>query len=340
MIDYEALQKLYDKDLVYALQLEIGDVCHQGCIYCYMNAIEQHRNKLSDKTVFQILSEAKKFGIMAIEWLGGEPLLRGNIFEFMKTSKELGYRNNMWTGGLPLVDENVRKHTADLCRKGLISFHLSTIDKKLYKEMHPNRPVSDVDDIIDAIVKLIEVDKYPPEQILNSVTFTGMQSLEDMKHTMDHFFENYGIRTSLNVYHTYLRPGYSKSDLERFIPSRGDVARLYKHYARQWDANELPMNCVNKQYCSATIAILYDGKVTPCATIRPENAPNINGSKSLSQIFNENKEEMIFNKFKDDKNLPDKCRICSLYDSCWGCRSRSYASGNGIYGLDPQCYRR
>ena len=42
------------------------------------------------------------------------------------------------------------------------------------------------------------------------------------------------------------------------------------------------MNCVNKQYCSATLAVLCDGRVTPCATIRDPGMPSIHETPSLS----------------------------------------------------------
>jgi len=50
MIDFERLYKAYDNKGFYALQLEVGDQCHQGCIYCYMNALDTPVNTLSDGT--------------------------------------------------------------------------------------------------------------------------------------------------------------------------------------------------------------------------------------------------------------------------------------------------
>jgi MoaA/NifB/PqqE/SkfB family radical SAM enzyme len=128
MIDHERLEKAYQEDGIYALQLEVGDVCHQGCIYCYMNALDEPKNTLSDQTVEDILHDSARLDITAIEWLGGEPLLRDSVFDHMALAKELGFRNNMWTGGLPLADDQVLKKTAELTAHGLIAFHLSTIN--------------------------------------------------------------------------------------------------------------------------------------------------------------------------------------------------------------------
>ena len=55
MIDYDRLYQDYENDKIYALQLEIGDKCHQNCIYCYMNAVEEDKNTLSDDQIKNII---------------------------------------------------------------------------------------------------------------------------------------------------------------------------------------------------------------------------------------------------------------------------------------------
>ena len=48
MVDWELLEKRYQDDMVYALQLEFGDACEQNCVYCYMNAVLDGKNTLDD----------------------------------------------------------------------------------------------------------------------------------------------------------------------------------------------------------------------------------------------------------------------------------------------------
>jgi radical SAM protein with 4Fe4S-binding SPASM domain len=338
LIDLGKIQAAYDSDGIYALQLEIGDICHQGCIYCYMNAIPETRNQLSDDTITAILEDSRRLGITAIEWLGGEPLLRKSVFAHMSKANELGLQNNMWTGGLPLKDARILKQTADLCRNGLIAFHVSTVNPRTYRLLHSDRSADDMDIIIEAVKGLLDYG-YPSNRLLNSVTFTGFQTADDMIETIDYFEEKFQIKTSLNVYHTYLRPGTQLSELERFIPSRKEVARVYKRYNKQYGNEQLPMNCVNKQYCSATVAVLCDGSVTGCATIREENAPRVTIDGDLYDIVNDHRDHLIFKNLKDPENLPAECQKCGLNDICWGCRSRAYAAGYGLEGVDPRCFR-
>ncbi len=337
MIDFDELQKAYDENRFYALQLEVGDVCYQDCIYCYMNALHEKKNFLTDEKIYEILNESKKLKITAIEWLGGEPLLRNSIFDFMQYAKDLGFRNNLWTGGLPLAEKEISRKLVGLCNYGLIAFHLSTINKKLYQQLHPTRPETDVDTIISGVENLLEMG-YPSSQLLNSVTFTGFQTAEDLIETMEFFYEKYKIVTSINVYHTYLRPDVRDYQLEQFIPKDAEVAKVYRKYISFMNLKNFPMNCVNKQYCSATLAVLNDGKVSPCATIRVGCPQNVIDNK-LSEIVEKNLDFLIFKPFKSNENLPEECQICSINDICFGCRSRSFAAGLGLYGRDPRCFR-
>lgn len=338
MIDYDKLEQAYNNESFYSLQLEVGDVCEQGCIYCYMNALEHPINTLSDVQIYSILDQAHNMGITAIEWLGGEPLLRNSIFEHMSRAADYGLRNNMWTGGLPFSDAPIPKKLVSLCRHGLISVHVSSVNHMLYQNLHPNRPSADLDIILNGIKHLLDAG-YPSDQMLNSVTFTGLQSAEDMIETMDFFMEQFKIKTSLNVYHTYLRPGQTDNDLRRFIPAPDAVRRVYKHYARQWGVTQFPMNCVNKQYCSATVAVLCTGQVTPCATIRDPKSPSIHKAGTFEELVRVHHDELVFKPFRNPDNLPAKCRTCNLADVCFGCRSRAYAAGRGVYGKDPRCYK-
>jgi radical SAM protein with 4Fe4S-binding SPASM domain len=339
MIDYNQLNQDYENDNIYAIQLEIGDKCHQGCIYCYMNAVEEEKNTLSDVQIKNIILDAKKLGISAIEWLGGEPLLHKSIFSYMSMAQDLGFRNNVWTGGLPLSDDYILNNTAKYANPGLISLHISTINPEVYEKLHPNRNRKDMELIISSLEKLLNLG-YPSNNILNSVTFTGLQTAEDMINTIDFFQETYHVKTSLNVYHTYLRPGIPNDELIRFIPDVKDVAKVYKHYAKQYDMKNYPMNCVNKQYCSASVAVLCDGSVTPCATIREKNTPNIHTHGSFYDIFVKNRDYIIIKKMKNKDNLPEDCKSCKINSICWGCRSRAFAAGMGLYGIDPRCFRR
>ncbi len=337
MIDFAALHAAYERDGVYALQLEVNDACNQGCVYCYMNALPEPEQALGDEEIISVLDDASALGVTAIEWLGGEPLDRIGVFEVMEYARGLGLRNNVWTGGLPLIHGQVAEATARLCAEGLISVHLSTLDSELYESMHPGRTADDMAAILLGVERLIE-SGYPADQILNSMTLTGFQTAEDAIATIETFEARYGIRTSLNVYHTYLRPDTPPGKLVRFIPSEEAVRSAHRRCERQW-GGRMPMNCVDKRYCSATVAVLNDGTVTPCATIR-EGACTVRDEGGLAGCLERHTEELLLLALKRGDVCLEECRSCGLSEDCWGCRSRAYACGAGLWGPDPRCYRR
>ena len=123
---------------------------------------------------------------MIVEWLGGEPLLRSSIYEHMEHARRLGLRNNMWTGGLPLHDPACRRRTAELCRNGLISVHVSTVDPELYRRLHPGRDPDDLRRLLDGVRATLDLG-YPAARMLDSITFTGLQPAEDTVATIDSF---------------------------------------------------------------------------------------------------------------------------------------------------------
>lgn len=336
LIDQGSLRTAYERGGFYALQLEINDSCDQGCVYCYMNALPRSTELLAEAEIRGVLRDAAGAGFSVVEWLGGEPLKRSGWPALLERARELGLRNNVWTGGLPLAEPGVAERLAELCDTGLVSVHLSTLDEAMYERLHPGRSAADIATILRGIERLLEAG-YPAERILNSVTFTGLQSADDLIATVDAFESRYGIRTSLNIYHTYLRPGYDMSSLERFIPDPRDVFRVHKRCERQW-GGPLPMNCVDKRYCSTTVAVLNDGAVTHCATIR-EGVGNVREPGGFARVLSEHRTDLTFESMKAASGLPAGCASCAMSEDCWGCRSRAYAAGLGLTGPDPRCYR-
>ena len=338
LIDNSILRERYRDDLVYALQLEINDTCFQGCDYCYMNAPTVHQGRLDDITLLKTIHEAPAIGVHAVEWLGGEPLLRENALNFMAEARNLGLRNNLWTGGLPLADKFIADRCVHLTDNGLISFHLSTLDKEIYQRLHPGRPVSDLDDIIMGVENCLAAGK-PPEMMMNSTTFTSLQPPDDLIGTIDFFNEEYGIPSCINVYQFYEpRSEENREEVMRFAPELNAIRRVLNHLYRVEGNVAHGANCVDKYYCSATVAVLNDGRLTPCATIRPEDAP-VMLREGLETSFFNHRDWLIVKRLKQDENLPEGCNDCKINDECWGCRAKSWDYFQDIYQRDPCCFR-
>ena len=338
LIDWERLEYLYHNDLIYALQLEINDECFQGCEYCYMNAPTIRKGRLPSKILNQIIAEAADMGVYCIEWLGGEPLLREDVFDLMEFADHRGLRNNMWTGGLPLENYSIAEKCVELTQNGLISFHLSTLNPQSYAASHPERPPEDMYAVIKGVENCLKAGK-PPELMINSTTFTSHYTAEELIEVIKHFQKEYNIPSCVNVYQFYEpRSGENIEQVLRFMPDIKSIKKVLNFLQKTPGNVSQGANCVTKQYCSATAAVLNDGRLTPCATIRPENAPSIleNGLKTE---FEKHRDWLIIKKLKNPENLPQGCQTCKLNDGCWGCRAKSWDHFHNIYQRDSACFR-
>jgi hypothetical protein len=81
-VGHEDEQKRYFREKrLYALQIETTDACQQGCIYCYAGSIPRERHGLTSDEIRSLLDDAAEMEIRAIDWLGGDPLLRRDLME-------------------------------------------------------------------------------------------------------------------------------------------------------------------------------------------------------------------------------------------------------------------
>ncbi|RJQ54900.1 MAG: radical SAM protein [Actinobacteria bacterium] len=337
MIDFEALRRCYDEDRVYALQLEIWDRCEQRCDYCYMEAGSLPHRVLDSGKILEVLREASGLGVSRIEWLGGEPLLRPDWRRLLDASAELGIVNNMWTGGLPLARRGVAEDVVEATAGGMVAFHVGTIDEDVYVALHSRAHAGDLRRLLAGVENVLAAGK-PPDLLLNSVTLTRGQSVSDMIRTIDFFKDTYGIDTCVNVYQSYRPMGTGGQSYLEEMPDRTDVGKVLQHAAARSGRTHAIANCVNKEYCSATVAVTNEGLVTPCATIRPADSPSIH-ERTLRQVLNEHVEDLLLLSMKRQENLAEGCRDCGRNSECWGCRGRAWDCFDNVRGRDPACFR-
>ncbi len=80
--------------------------CNLKCIHCYANSRDEvYPGELSSDEGRALLDDLAAFGVPAVLFSGGEPLLRHDIFEMAAYAKSLGMRAVLSTNGL-LIDES------------------------------------------------------------------------------------------------------------------------------------------------------------------------------------------------------------------------------------------
>ncbi|KYK34218.1 MAG: hypothetical protein AYK22_05620 [Thermoplasmatales archaeon SG8-52-3] len=332
--DYAEEKKYFIENKIYSIQIESNLACPQGCFYCYASFDNPPTQELPSKDIIKILNSAVKMKIRAIDWLGGDPLLRKDWYELMKTSQKKGLKNNIWTSGIPLEKSDVAKKAVEVTKDGFISVHLDSLDEQIYKKLHKGNPEKKISSILKGVENVQSCGKEP-EQMINCITFTKLVA-KDAEKTIEYFFNKKGMRTCLTQ---MCMTGLAKEHPE-WIPSIKEIKEACEARDRINYSDSNYSICsmdTNKFYCGGIICVTIDGDVTPCSVIR-KGFGNIHET-SLERIVENNKDKLLFSHLKKIENMPKNCKTCDNNSICWGCRAAAYYEHNDIFASDPKCYK-
>lgn len=70
--------------------IELTRKCNLDCDFCFNNQEGASSGEISKEEIFNLLEDAASFGIEAVRFSGGEPLLRKDISELIEKAKSLG----------------------------------------------------------------------------------------------------------------------------------------------------------------------------------------------------------------------------------------------------------
>jgi radical SAM protein with 4Fe4S-binding SPASM domain len=331
--DFKELVRYFEEKKIFAIQIESNLACEQGCLYCYASSNYDKEKELDTEIIKKVLKSAKDMEIKAVDWLGGDPLLRSNWYELMKFAKDMGLKNNIWTSGIPLANFGIAKKAVEVTQGGFISVHVDTLDEGLYGKMHTGNSKKKIGTILRGVDNVLELEK-DPNAIFNCITFTKILTDHDISRTMEYFFNKKGIRTCLTQ---MCRIGSALKHPE-WMPDHNEITEsVITRDAINYPNSSLSMSTMdtNKFYCGGTICITIDGDVTPCSVIR-KGFGNIH-LESFESIIEKNAEELLFLKLRDQKTQPDGCKGCENNSVCWGCRASAYYEKGDILAEDPNC---
>jgi radical SAM protein with 4Fe4S-binding SPASM domain len=332
--NYTEEMKYFEQRKVYTVQIESTSACPQRCLYCYASQRDKTSKELSKKNVIAILDSASNLEVKAIDWLGGDPLVRDDWYELMIYAKDLGLRNNIWTSGIPLKDMEIAEKAVEVTGSGFISVHLDSLNETIYSKVHSGDPKKNIKAILTGVDNTLVLGKSPNE-LVNCITYTKPLVGSDVKKTIKYFFEEKGIRTCLTLLcnvglaleHKEWQP--SASDIKGACELRDDVNYSNSPYS-------ISTMDVNKFYCGGIICVTMNGDVTSCSVIR-KGFGNINDSP-LEDIIKNFKNELLFIPLREEKNMPDSCCSCENNTVCWGCRAMAYYESGDMMAKDPKCW--
>jgi len=332
--DYNEVVRYFKENKVYGVQIESVLACDQGCLYCYALNEGAPVNKLPKKSVISILDSAAKMEVRAIDWLGGDPLLRRDWYELMKYAMDKGLKNNIWTSGIPLKNVEMAKKAVKVSEGGFISVHLDSLNEKVYEKLHTGDPKTKIKAILKGVENVQSLGKKP-ENMFNCITFTRLVAGDDVKNTIRYFFEKWGIRTCLTQ---MCMAGLAESHPEWRTTTQEIRDACQTRDDINYPDTKISISTMdtNKFYCGGTICVMVNGGVTPCSVIREEFG-NIYES-SLEEIVKEHRDELLLTHLRNPRNIRGYCGTCENQSVCWGCRATAYYECGDILAEDPKCY--
>ena len=331
----EAEQKRYFQEKrLFALQVESTDACDQHCLYCYADSTSKEHGRLTTGEIRTLLDDAADLEVRAIDWLGGDPLVREDWHDLMSHARARGLVNNLWTSGLPLRDPDVARRVNEATEGGFVSVHVDSMDPQVYTSLHPGGQAGNIARIVEGVDALLALGK-PADKIINCITFTSLQSAQDAIATMRWWKRERGVRTCLTLFN----PAGHGAQWPALAPSVGETRLVYQERDRLNHGDGAPSLSTmdtDKFYCGTMATVTFTGDVTPCSVIR-EGVGNIRHTP-FRDIVAAHLDKLIHSALHDARSMPAPCNGCRHNSHCWGCRASAYHYGGDANGPDPTCW--
>ncbi|MHA2008245.1 MAG: radical SAM/SPASM domain-containing protein [Promethearchaeota archaeon] len=335
--EFELQKDFYNKGKIYILQIESTLRCQQLCNYCYAGSTPSSPQEMRSEKIRELLDKASQLDVRMIDWLGGDPLIRGDWYELCKYASNLGLINNIWTSGIPLADQEIAKKCVEVTKGGFISTHLDTLNPELYKLLHGGEGCDGDSKNIELIlqgIKNVLSAKKDPGGMVNCITYTTPLANGDAKNMISYMQEEFNIKTCLTLFN----PVINRSTNTSWEPSLSQIEDAFTHrdlVNYPDDPSCGPMD-VSKFYCGTVICITNDGWLTPCSVIRTHEYGNVN-EENLEVLIERTKRRLLLLDFRDPSKLPGNCADCSNNSYCFGCRSSAYYYEGDLLAADPKC---
>ncbi len=327
--------RYFEEERVYSLQIESTLACPQGCRYCYAPADAARVQELARDDIAAVLASAATMDVKAVDWLGGDPLVREDWYDLALHARDLGFVNNIWSSGIPLADPKVAEQAVAATEGGFISVHLDTLDPVVYARLHDGDAGAKIRAICRGIENLQAFGK-PASELVNCITFTRPLAGSDLARTMRYFCEEVGMTICLTQMCTVgkacRRPEWVPTLEEIRDACQARDAICYPGSSYSFG----PMD-VNKFYCGSVVCVTVDGDVTPCSVIR-EGFGNIR-DQPLHKIVEDHRSELLFSGMRQPALNSSSCTRCEQSTVCWGCRAMAYYETGDLCGPDPKCWR-
>ncbi|MEM2806767.1 MAG: radical SAM protein [Candidatus Bathyarchaeia archaeon] len=351
---------------VYAPFLVVWDYtyrCNLRCKHCYSNSNTSLRNELKTEEALSVVDQLADFGVVALAFSGGEPLMRKDFFEVAKHAVNSGLYVSLATNGTLLNKQTTRRlkeigiHYVEISIDGSDAkshddfrgfpgaFELAIAGLKncVEQDLCASVAVTATKKNFKDIPKILELSERVGAKrfaLFNFVpTGRGVEmvsqdlSPEEREKTMLFLLDKLLSGSKVTILTT--TPQLARVAVSRQKEESDEVFLPMAHMQTSKVSKKAVAladfigGCgAGRLYCSIT----PEGNVQPCVFL-PIKVGNLK-----TEMFGElwlNSE--IFEALRNRENLKGSCGNCTFKYVCGGCRARAYAYTHDILASDPGC---
>ena len=335
-----------------AIYFEATRLCNLQCSVCMTGSNEAPRVRASRKQELSfeeirdlVLLPAKRLGVIAVGWSGGEFLLRKDAFDLLRLTVDLGYQCKICSNGELLNRERLEAIKEATRGKVTIALGLNSIDTKNAetRDASPDRTI-DVLQLCDEL----KIDRH-------IIVTIGKHNADTFEETVDYLVKR---RISYNRAPLVARGSggdffrdhaFDQGDLkDKFHPVLRQHVNGYVSYTPFFLSPELhaqvsggvrngtvphnpPIGC----WVGTWLTLNAEGDVSVCPVLLDVLSAGNVREKPLDQLVADSE---LFEALLDRSRLKGRCSRCRYQYTCGGCRAMAYFHSGDYLEEDPTCF--
>ncbi|HXC92816.1 MAG TPA: GeoRSP system radical SAM/SPASM protein [Geobacteraceae bacterium] len=315
----------------------LNNSCNFSCRHCYSRI--DTGDELDGATLKECLTKCAKAGVMAVNFGGGEPLLRSDILDIARHAADAGFRVSMNSNGY-LIDRAraVALKAAGFAKIGIsIDSHLADVHDN-FRGMQGSHAKA-----LAALLHLRQAGiKTSISTVICTFNYNTIDELISMarKHGASqlnfHNFKCSGLglanKDELDLSPSLWKDFYRDAMKRKLECSDLDISLDDPIIASLGMRDESAM--VKGSVCGKlSLNIKSNGDITPCGFI-----PSIIGNIVKDDLKEVWKNSQVLDKLRH-KTPQGKCASCNDYAECLGgCSARALAMTGDFNNPDPHCW--
>ncbi len=335
-----------------AIYFEATRLCNLQCPMCMTGSNDTRRvreSRTQELTYEEIrdlvLYPAKRVGVVAVGWSGGEFLLRKDAHELLRLTVELGYDCKVCSNCELLTRERLEEIKDATHGRVTIAVGLNSIDEN--NQWSRDAEVDRTLEVLE-LCRELKIDRHV-------IITIGKHNVDSFEKTVEYLLKrriSYNRsplvgRGSGDAY--FKEQGFDRADLEeRFHPVLRKHVHGYVSYTPFFLSPELhaqvsggasngsvPQNPPIGCWAGTWLTINAEGDVSVCPVLLDVLSGGNVREKPLDELVEASE---LFAKITDRSQLKGRCGRCRYQYTCGGCRAMAYFHTGDYMEEDPTCF--